>query len=140
MDGACRILENGESLLEGAWRETKEETQAEVAMRDIFSIFNIPQINQIYVIYLADIEDNSFGPTSESLDVKLFSYDEIPWEELAFPFVPKTIKHYYECLEKKIFQTSCRGYSKKEKLIHKFSCIDKHFEPGTKTLILIICP
>ena len=61
-------------------RETKEETQAEVAMRDIFSIFNIPQINQIYVIYLADIEDNSFGPTSESLDVKLFSYDEIPWK------------------------------------------------------------
>ena len=80
---------------------TKEETQAEVDMRDIFTIFNIPQINQIYVIYLADIEDNSFGPTSESLDVKLFSYDEIPWEELAFPFVPKTIEHYYQCLEKK---------------------------------------
>ena len=98
------FLENGESLLEGAWRETKEETQAEVAMRDIFSIFNIPQINQIYVIYLANIEDNSFGPTSESLDVKLFSHDEIPWEELAFPFVPKTINHYYECLEKKSFK------------------------------------
>ena len=72
-------------------------------MKEILTIFNIPQINQIYVIYLADIEDNSFGPTSESLDVKLFSYDEIPWNELAFPFVPKTIEHYYQCLEKNSF-------------------------------------
>jgi ADP-ribose pyrophosphatase YjhB (NUDIX family) len=97
------FLENGESLLQGAWRETKEETQAEVDMKEILTIFNIPQINQIYVIYRADIEDNSFGPTSESLDVQLFSYDEVPWEELAFPFVPKTINHYYECLETKKF-------------------------------------
>ena len=95
------FLENGESLLQGAWRETKEETQAEVDMKEILTIFNIPQINQIYVIYRADIEDNSFGPTSESLDVQLFSYDEVPWEELAFPFVPKTINHYYECLKTK---------------------------------------
>ena len=85
------FLENGESLLQGAWRETKEETQAEVDMKEILTIFNIPQINQIYVIYRADIEDNSFGPTSESLDVQLFSYDEVPWEELAFPFVPKPL-------------------------------------------------
>ncbi len=97
------FLENGESLLQGAWRETKEETQADVDMKDILTIFNIPQINQIYVIYRADIEDNSFGPTSESLDVQLFSYDEVPWEELAFPFVPKTINHYYECLKTKKF-------------------------------------
>lgn len=97
------FLENGESLLQGAWRETKEETQAEVGMKEILTIFNIPQINQIYVIYRADIEDNSFGPTSESLDVQLFSYDEVPWEELAFPFVPKTINHYYECLKTKKF-------------------------------------
>ena len=97
------FLENGESLLQGAWRETKEETQAEVDMKEILTIFNIPQINQIYVIYRADIEDNSFGPTSESLDVQLFSYDEVPWEELAFPFVPKTINHYYECLKNKKF-------------------------------------
>lgn len=97
------FLENGESLLQGAWRETKEETQAEVDMKEILTIFNIPQINQIYVIYRADIEDNSYGPTSESLDVQLFSYDEVPWEELAFPFVPKTINHYYECLKTKKF-------------------------------------
>ncbi|MFL2753493.1 MAG: NUDIX hydrolase [Gammaproteobacteria bacterium] len=95
------FLENGESLLEGAWRETKEETQAEVEMHNILAIFNIPQINQIYVIYKASILENSYGPTSESLDVKLFSKEDIPWEKIAFPFVPKAINHYYDNFEKK---------------------------------------
>ena len=95
------FLENGESLLEGAWRETKEETQADVEMHKILAIFNIPQINQIYVIYKASILENSYGPTSESLDVKLFSKEDIPWEKIAFPFVPKAINHYYDNFEKK---------------------------------------
>ena len=95
------FLENGESLLEGAWREPKEETQAEVEMHNILAIFNIPQINQIYVIYKASILENSYGPTSESLDVKLFSKEDIPWEKIAFPFVPKAINHYYDNFEKK---------------------------------------
>ena len=97
------FLENGESLSDGAKRETKEETQADVEMGMIYSIFNIPQINQIYVIHLAKLRDLNFGPTSESLEVKLFKEDEIPYEELAFPFVPKTIEHYYQCLEKDSF-------------------------------------
>lgn len=94
------FLENKESLLEGAWRETKEETQADVKMKELLAIFNIPQISQIYVIYKAEILENSYGPTSESLDVKLFSKDEIPWDELAFPFVPKAINHYFNNMDK----------------------------------------
>ena len=70
------FLENGESLNDGAKRETKEETRADVEMGMIYSIFNIPQINQIYVIHLAKLKDLSFGSTSESLDVKLFSKNE----------------------------------------------------------------
>ena len=73
LDTSSRFLENGESLNDGAKRETKEETRADVEMGMIYSIFNIPQINQIYVIHLATLKDLSFGSTSESLDVKLFS-------------------------------------------------------------------
>ena len=54
------FLENGESLNDGAKRETKEETRADVEMGMIYSIFNIPQINQIYVIHLATLKDLSF--------------------------------------------------------------------------------
>ena len=77
------FLENGESLEDGAKRETKEETEADVKMGSIYTIFNIPQINQVYVIHLASLQDLSFGPTTESLDVKLFSKEDIPYDELA---------------------------------------------------------
>ena len=69
----------------------------------IYSIFNIPQINQIYVIHLAKLKDLNFGPTSESLDVQLFDKDEIPYDELAFPFVSKTINYYFDDFKSKDF-------------------------------------
>ena len=44
----------------------------------------------------ADLLDKNFGPTSESIEVKLFSKDEILWDELAFPTVERTLKYYIE--------------------------------------------
>ena len=88
------FLENGETIGQGAYRETLEETSTEVKMGNLYTIFNIPQISQIYMLFLAEVLREDFGPTSESLEVRLFEEDEIPWEELAFPFVPLVIKHY----------------------------------------------
>jgi hypothetical protein len=62
-------------------------------------MFDIPQIGQFYALYKASIEKNSYSPTSESLEVELFSYGDIPWEELAFPFVPIALKHFYDDLK-----------------------------------------
>ena len=42
----------------------------------------------------SEVIAEDFGPTSESLEVSLFEEEKIPWEELAFPFVPLVIKHY----------------------------------------------
>ena len=107
------FLENGESMSDGAKRETKEETQADVEMGMIYSIFNIPQINQIYVIHLAKLKDLTFGPTSESLDVQLFDKDEIPYDELAFPFVSKTINYYFDDFKSKDFSLRVKDIVRK---------------------------
>ena len=88
------FLENGETIEQGAFRETLEETSTEVKMNHLYAIFNIPQISQIYMLFLAEVLAEDFGPTSESLEVRLFQEDNIPWEELAFPFVPLVLKHY----------------------------------------------
>lgn len=88
------FLENGETVEQGAFRETLEETSTEVKMDHLYAIFNIPQISQIYMLFLAEVIAEDFGPTSESLEVRLFEEDSIPWEELAFPFVPLVLKHY----------------------------------------------
>tara|TARA_Y100001970_G_scaffold158998_1_gene194392 strand:- start:11230 stop:11775 length:546 start_codon:yes stop_codon:yes gene_type:complete len=93
------FLENGETVEEGSFRETKEETGTEVKMANLYTIFNIPQINQVYMIYLAYLVKNDFGPTTESLEVKLFQEREIPWDQLAFPFVPSILKKFFQDIE-----------------------------------------
>ena len=90
------FLENGETISQGAFRETQEETNTEVKMGNLYTIFNIPQISQIYMLFCAEVLREDFGETSESLEVKLFKEEEIPWKELAFPFVPLVLKHYFE--------------------------------------------
>ena len=97
------FLEMGETLQEGALRETKEETNSQVKIDNMYFMFDIPQIGQFYVLYKASIEENSYSSTSESLEVDLFSFDEIPWEKLAFPFVPIALKQFYEDLEEGSF-------------------------------------
>ena len=90
------FLENGETIEEGAFRETKEETNTEVKMGNLYAIFNIPQINQVYMLHLAEVINEDYGETSESLEVEFFGESDIPWEELAFPFVPTTLKNYFK--------------------------------------------
>jgi len=89
------FLENGETIGQGAFRETLEETNTEVKMGNLYTIFNIPQISQIYMLFFAEVLREDFGETPESLEVKLFKEEEIPWQELAFPFVPIVLKNYF---------------------------------------------
>jgi hypothetical protein len=42
------------------------------------------------------VVNNDFKETTESLEVKLFNEEDIPWEELAFPFVPTILKSYFQ--------------------------------------------
>ena len=90
------FLENGETIEEGAFRETKEETNTEVKMGNLYAIFNIPQINQVYMLHLAEVINEDYCKTSESLEVEFFAESDIPWDELAFPFVPSTLKNYFK--------------------------------------------
>ena len=93
------FLENGETVSQGAFRETLEETDTEVKMGDLYSIFNVPQINQVYMLYMAEVVYEDYSSTSESLEVKFFNEEEIPWDELAFPFVPIVLKNYFSDLK-----------------------------------------
>ena len=83
----------------GALRETKEETNADVEAGELYGIFNIPQINQVYMIYLAKVGPNDFSVTSESSEIGLFDEQEIPWDILAFPWVNSSLKNFFADLK-----------------------------------------
>jgi ADP-ribose pyrophosphatase YjhB (NUDIX family) len=90
------FMENGETTAEGAVRETLEEAGARVEVIALYSMINVPDINQVYLLYRARLLDLDFHPGEESLEVALFSEADIPWQELAFRTVHKTLQHYYE--------------------------------------------
>ena len=98
-------LENGESCLDGAIRETLEEAGARVNVQEssLYTLFNLPVINQIYLFFRAELSDLDFQPGAESEEVALFSQAEIPWDEIAFPVVLTTLEHYFEDIEQNHF-------------------------------------
>ena len=89
------FMENGETTEQGAMRETEEEAQANVSVQSLYTLFNLPHISQVYMFYRAVLTDLDFSPGIESTDVRLFSETEIPWNELAFPVIRNTLKHYF---------------------------------------------
>jgi ADP-ribose pyrophosphatase YjhB (NUDIX family) len=90
------FLENNETVSEGARREVQEETHARVHDLQPYGLYNIPHISQIYFFFRARLKNNSFEPTHESREVRLFSEEEVPWAQLAFPVVEKTLKRYFQ--------------------------------------------
>lgn len=90
------FLENGETTMQGALRESLEEANARVEIGALYTLYNIPHINQVYMLFRAQLLDLEFKPGYESLEVKLFSEDEIPWNEVAFRAIRETLKHYFE--------------------------------------------
>jgi ADP-ribose pyrophosphatase YjhB (NUDIX family) len=90
------FMENAETLVQGAERETLEEANARVEMGDLYSIYNLPHINQVHVLFRARLLDLDFKPGIESLDVRLFHEAEIPWDALAFRVIREPLKRYFE--------------------------------------------
>ena len=84
---------------QGALRETKEETQATPKIIAPYTAFSLTHISQVHFFYLSQLGDEKFGPTAESSEVKLFTQEEIPWDEIAFPTVTKTLKYYFDDMD-----------------------------------------
>lgn len=89
-------MELHETPDDGARREAWEEAHATLEMRGLLAVYSIPRISQVQLIYLADLVNEDVSAGEESLEVQLFSWDEIPWDDIAFPSVGWALNHYAE--------------------------------------------
>ena len=89
-------LELNESTSAGAEREAWEEAQAKIAIESLLAIYDIPRISQVQLIYRARLVDEAVAPGPESLEVALLGWDDIPWDEIAFPSVRWALTHERE--------------------------------------------
>ena len=97
------FMEEGETLEEGAARETREEAKARVTVGQMYCTLSLPEISQVYVLFRATLDDLDFAPGIESLEVKLFDEVDIPWDQLAFRTIETTLKHFFSDRKKGTF-------------------------------------
>lgn len=88
-------MENGETLAAGAARETLEEACARVEIGALYAVYNIPHVNQVYLLFRARLLDADFAPGEETLETQLFDEAQVPWDQIAFATVRNTLTHYF---------------------------------------------
>jgi len=88
------FMELNETAAEGAAREALEEANAKVEVEGLYTVFSLPHISQVYMMFRARLLDPDVSPGIESLEVKLVTQDEIPWDSLAFAMVKRTLEHF----------------------------------------------
>jgi ADP-ribose pyrophosphatase YjhB (NUDIX family) len=89
------FMENEETTAEAAVRETEEEAGANIEIGELFTLLNVAHVHQVHLFYLARLVDCDFAPGVESLEVRLFSQHEIPWDDLAFPTIRTTLELFF---------------------------------------------
>lgn len=90
------FMELGETLEEAARRETYEEAQAHVRIQGIHALFSLPHISQVYAFFRAELLSPETAAGVESLETRLFSEGEIPWELLSFETVHRSLQLFFE--------------------------------------------
>jgi ADP-ribose pyrophosphatase YjhB (NUDIX family) len=90
------FMELEESTLQGAERETLEESGARVAMGQLYTMIDVPQIGQVHLFYLAEPLGPELDPGPESLEARYFDEADIPWDNISFRTVATTLKRYFE--------------------------------------------
>ena len=88
-------MENGESAVTAAARETLEEANAVVENLSLYGLYSLLHVSQVYLMFRGQLKDGVASPGEESLEVELFSEEQIPWEQLAFTVVYETLRQYF---------------------------------------------
>jgi ADP-ribose pyrophosphatase YjhB (NUDIX family) len=96
-------LEENESPEDGARREAREEAQCDIVLDGLLAVYSIARISQVQLMYRARLDSAKFGAGDESLEVKLFDWDDIPWAEIAFPSARWALEHHHAVCTQRIF-------------------------------------
>ena len=89
------FMEEGETIEDGARREAREEACADLEIERILAIYSIPRISQVQIMFKARMISPDFDIGPESSDVKLVTWEDIPWADMAFPSAVWALKQWH---------------------------------------------
>ncbi len=90
------FMELGETVAQGAARETDEEAGAQIELQDLYTLMNVVRVGQVHFFYRAKLLSTHFNPGHETIEARLFSESEVPWDDIAFRTVRETLRCFFE--------------------------------------------
>lgn len=97
------FLEVGETTQQGAIRETLEEAGARVEIEGLFSVLDVVRVAQVHLFYRARLLDLDLSPGLETIENRLVTVADIPWDEIAFHSVSHTLRAWVDDVERGVF-------------------------------------
>ena len=97
------FMETGETARDAARREAREEACCEIAIDALLAVYDVVHVQQVQLMFRAALAEPVFAAGPESLEVGLFAWDEIPWDELAFPSVHWALHQWREARGREAF-------------------------------------
>lgn len=98
-------MEIGETAEQAAQREAIEEACATIEIDRLLAVYSIARIGQVQIMYRARLASPDIAPGPESTEVALLRWDDIPWENLAFPTVVWALAHFHQTRARDDFAT-----------------------------------
>jgi ADP-ribose pyrophosphatase YjhB (NUDIX family) len=90
------FMELDETTAQGAARETVEEAGAQFELLGLFSLLNVARVGQVHLFYRARLTSEVFDPGVETMEARLFTQAQIPWDEIAFRTTKETLERFFE--------------------------------------------
>jgi len=97
------FMEQHETTQDGAKREALEEANAHIRIGEMLALYNVTHISQVQIMYRAELVVPEISPGIESLEVGLFAWEDIPWQDLAFPSVIWALNQYKSVMDQTHF-------------------------------------
>jgi ADP-ribose pyrophosphatase YjhB (NUDIX family) len=88
------FVERGEVAENAAARETLEETGLQIEATGIVGLYTYEGQISAIAVFAARVLGGEPMPLDETLDVRSFPRDGLPWSEMAFPSTEQALKDY----------------------------------------------
>ncbi len=88
------FVERGEVAEDAAEREALEEAGVEIEVTGIVGLYTYEDQVPAIAVFSARVTGGEPAPLDETLDVKQFPRDGLPWSEMAFPSTEQALKDY----------------------------------------------
>ena len=101
------FMELGETVEDGARRETVEGPGAHIQLQDLFTMISVVRVGQVHLFYRARMTDTALDPGPETLEARLFHEHEVPWDQIAFRTVKETLQYFFACRKAGAYPLHC---------------------------------